>query len=60
MCMIASNYHGQPSLDPRCTCGQLLILPRVYLDMMFDEPVVEATASPPSPALQPAECLAEG
>lgn len=36
--MIASNDHGQPSLAPRCTCGQLLILPPVYLDMMFSDP----------------------
>jgi hypothetical protein len=58
--MIASNCHGQPSLAPRCTCGQLLILPQVYLDMMFSEPLVESTESPPSPASQPFECLAEG
>ena len=36
--MIASNDHGQPSLAPRCTCGELLTLPQVYLDLMFGEP----------------------
>ena len=39
--MIASNDHGQPSLAPRCTCGELLTLPPVYLDMMFGEPEAE-------------------
>jgi len=37
--VIASNDHNRPSLDPRNTCGQLLILPQVYLDLMFgDQP----------------------
>ena len=43
--MIASNSHGQPSLTPRCTCGELLILPQVYLDLMFDESQADAPES---------------
>ena len=44
--MIASNLHGQPSLAPRNACGQLLILPQVYLDMVFGDPVEDCPESP--------------
>lgn len=43
--MIASNDHGQPSLAPRCTCGELLTLPQVYLDLMFGKTVEDAPDS---------------
>lgn len=58
MCMIASNYHGQPSLDPRNTCGQLLTLPQVYLDLMFGEPEQAGEQAEPAAASQKEDCLA--
>ena len=59
MCMIASNNHGQPSLDPRNTCGQLLTLPQVYLDLMFDEPQEDGDQAGPAAAESRKEdCLA--
>lgn len=45
--MFASNCHGRPSLAPRCACGELLILPQVYLDVMFEDPEAEAPESEP-------------
>lgn len=55
--MIASNDHGRLSLAPRNTCGQLLILPQVYLDMMFDELPAEAPAAAPATELCREDCL---
>ena len=51
--MVASKDHGQPLLAPRCTCGQLQILPQVYLDLMFKKPLAdeaEAESSTPPAA----------
>ena len=57
MYMIASNYHGQPSLDPRNTCGQLLTLPQVYLDLMFCEQQQPSASDEPAAQPQLEECL---
>lgn len=56
--MVASEDHGRPLPAPRCTCGQLQILPQVYLDLMFMQLGDEAEAelsNPPQPELCPAD-----
>lgn len=57
--MVASMRHRQPSLEPRCTCGQLLTLPQVYLDLMFGDPVEECPDGVPQVPARADECLTE-
>jgi len=56
--MIASNDHGQPSLAPHCTCGELLTLPQVYLDLFFGELQADAPDFEVAPVMEPELFLA--
>lgn len=56
--MIASNDHGRPSLAPGCTCGELLTLPQVYLDLIFHDPQRDPSESLPARHDALAECCA--
>lgn len=55
--MIASNSHGSPSLTPGGDCGQMLVLPASYLDLMFgaDGPAEQDPAPSAEVATIPAQ-----